>query len=52
MPSMIHRLQRIVQEVNHAPDIGHALDLITSSLNRDLEADACTGAHMHGGGSF
>ena len=42
MPSMIHRLQRIVQEVNHAPDIGHALDLITSSLNRDLEADACT----------
>ncbi len=42
MASMIHRLQRIVQEVNHAPDINSALDLITSSLNRDLRSDACT----------
>lgn len=42
MASMIHRLQRIVQEVNHAPDIGHALVLITESLIRDLSADACT----------
>ncbi|MGD8420054.1 MAG: phosphoenolpyruvate-utilizing N-terminal domain-containing protein, partial [Gammaproteobacteria bacterium] len=42
MPSMIHRLQRIVQEVNRAPDINHALVLITESLIRDLTADACT----------
>ena len=39
---MIHRLQRIVQEVNRAPDIGRALELITESLIRDLEADACS----------
>ena len=42
MASMIHRLQRIVQEVNRAPDIDHALVLITGSLIRDLNADACT----------
>lgn len=42
MVSMIHRLQRIVQEVNRAPDIEHALNLITASLIRDLHADACT----------
>jgi len=40
--SMIHRLQRIVQEVNRAPDIDHALVMITESLIRDLNADACT----------
>jgi phosphotransferase system enzyme I (PtsP) len=40
--SMIHRLQRIVQEVNRAPDIEHALVMITKSLIRDLNADACT----------
>ncbi|MCP4388172.1 MAG: phosphoenolpyruvate--protein phosphotransferase [Gammaproteobacteria bacterium] len=39
---MIHRLQRIVQEVNRAPDIDRALVLITESLTRDLTADACT----------
>jgi phosphotransferase system enzyme I (PtsP) len=39
---MIHRLQRIVQEVNRAPDVGRALVLITESLISDLEADACT----------
>ena len=39
---MIHRLQRIVQEVNRAPDIDHALVLITGSLIQDLSADACT----------
>lgn len=39
---MIHRLQRIVQEVNRAPDIDHALVMITESLIRDLSADACT----------
>jgi len=39
--SMIHRLQRIVQEVNRAPDIDHALVLITASLIQDLNADAC-----------
>jgi phosphotransferase system enzyme I (PtsP) len=39
---MIHRLQRIVQEVNRAPDIDHALVMITESLIRDLNADACT----------
>ena len=39
---MIHRLQRIVQEVNRAPDIDRALVLITESLTRDLCADACT----------
>ena len=42
MPSMIYRLQRIVQEVNQAPDIQHALDLIAERLIRDLIADACT----------
>ena len=41
MASMIHRLQRIVQEVNRAPDIDQALVLITGSLIRDLAADAC-----------
>jgi phosphotransferase system enzyme I (PtsP) len=40
--SMIHRLQRIVQEVNRAPDIDHALEMITKSLIRDLNADTCT----------
>jgi phosphotransferase system enzyme I (PtsP) len=39
---MIHRLQRIVQEVNRAPGIDNALSLITNSLTRDLNADACT----------
>ncbi|MDH3218123.1 MAG: phosphoenolpyruvate--protein phosphotransferase [Gammaproteobacteria bacterium] len=39
---MIHRLQRIVQEVNRAPDIDSALVLITESLTVDLNADACT----------
>jgi len=39
---MIHRLQRIVQEVNRAPDIDRALVLITESLTRDLSVDACT----------
>ena len=42
MPSMIYRLQRIVQEVNQAPDIQHALDLIAERLIKDLIADACT----------
>ena len=42
MASMIHRLQRIVQEVNRAPGIDAALLLITESLTRDLNADACT----------
>jgi phosphotransferase system enzyme I (PtsP) len=42
VPSMIYRLQRIVQEVNRAPDIQHALDLIAESLIKDLIADACT----------
>ena len=42
MASMIHRLQRIVQEVNRAPDIDHALEMITISLIRDLNADTCT----------
>ena len=42
MPSMIYRLQRIVQEVNRAPDIQHALDLIAERLIKDLIADACT----------
>jgi phosphotransferase system enzyme I (PtsP) len=42
LASMIHRLQRIVQEVNRAPDIHRALVSITDSLTRDLNADACT----------
>jgi phosphotransferase system enzyme I (PtsP) len=40
--SMIHRLQRIVQDVNRAPDIGVALQLITKSLIHDLQTDACS----------
>ncbi|MCP4981339.1 MAG: phosphoenolpyruvate--protein phosphotransferase [Gammaproteobacteria bacterium] len=39
---MIHRLQRIVQEVNRAPDIDRALVLITESLTQDLNTDACS----------
>lgn len=39
---MIHRLQRIVQEVNRAPGVDRALVLITESLTLDLNADACT----------
>ena len=42
MPSMIHRLQSIVQEVSRSPDIQHALDLIAERLLKDLHADACT----------
>ena len=42
MPSMIHRLQSIVQEVGRSPDIQHALDLISERLLKDLHADACT----------
>lgn len=42
MPSMIYRLQRIVQEVSRSPDIQHALDLIAQRLIADLVADACT----------
>ncbi len=42
MPSMIHRLQSIVQEVGRSPDIQHALDLIASRLIQDLNARACT----------
>jgi len=40
--SMISRLQRIVQEVSRAPDIQHALDLISERLIESLMADACT----------
>jgi phosphotransferase system enzyme I (PtsP) len=39
---MISRLQRIVQEVSRAPDIQHALDLISERLIESLIADACT----------
>ena len=42
MPSMIHRLQSIVQEVGRSPDIQHALDLIAGRLLKDLVSDACT----------
>ncbi len=42
MASMIHRLQRIVQEVNRAPDIDSTLVLINESLTQDLNADACS----------
>ena len=40
---MIHRLHRIVQGVNRASGIDHALDLIMQSLTDDLNAaNACT----------
>ncbi|MCP3687864.1 MAG: phosphoenolpyruvate--protein phosphotransferase [Gammaproteobacteria bacterium] len=39
---MIHRLQRIVQEVSRSPDVQHALDFIAVSLLKDLVANACT----------
>ena len=42
MSSMISQLQRIVQEVGRAPDIQHALDLISERLIDNLIADACT----------
>ena len=39
---MIHRLQRIVQEVSRAEDIERALVMITDSLRSDLAANACS----------
>ena len=42
MASMIHRLQRMIQDVNRASDIDHALELIARGLIEDLQAEACT----------
>ncbi|MDJ0833866.1 MAG: phosphoenolpyruvate--protein phosphotransferase [Gammaproteobacteria bacterium] len=39
MPSLIHTLQKIVNKVDHAPDIQHALDIIVDSLITALNAD-------------
>jgi phosphotransferase system, enzyme I, PtsP len=40
--SMIHRLQRMIQAVDRAPDIERALDIISMGLIEDLNADACS----------
>ncbi len=39
MPSLIHTLQQIVKNVDQAPDIQHALDIIVDSLITALKAD-------------
>jgi phosphotransferase system enzyme I (PtsP) len=42
VPSMIHRLQRMIQAVDRAPDIERALDIISMGLIEDLNAEACS----------
>lgn len=42
MPSLIHTLQTIVKKVDQAPDIQHALDIITDNLIDALKIDICS----------
>ncbi len=42
MPSLIHTLQSIVKQVDHAPDFQSALDIIVDSLIDALQVDACS----------
>jgi phosphotransferase system enzyme I (PtsP) len=42
MPSLIHTLQKIVKQVDHAPDIQQALDIIVGSLIDALNIDICS----------
>lgn len=42
MPSLIHTLQKIIKKVDQAPDIQHALDIITDNLVVALNCDICS----------
>ena len=42
MPSLIHRLQKIVNKVDHAPDIQQALEIIVENLIDALKIDTCS----------
>ncbi len=42
MPSLIHTLQSIVKQVDHAADFQSALDIIVESLVDALQVDACS----------
>lgn len=42
MPSLIHTLQSIVKQVDHAADFQSALDIIVESLVDALRVDACS----------
>lgn len=42
MPSLIHTLQKIVKQVDHAPDIQHALDIIVENLIDALNIEICS----------
>jgi phosphotransferase system enzyme I (PtsP) len=42
MPSLIHTLLKIVKQVDQAPDIQHALDIIVDNLIEALNVDICS----------
>lgn len=42
LSTMIYRLQRIVQEVDHAADVDAALIVLAEGLIRDLDIDVCS----------
>ena len=42
MPSMLESLRRIVQEVNNAPDLEHALSIIVRRVKESVGADVCS----------
>ncbi len=42
MPSLIHTLQKIVKQVDQAPDIQHALDIIVENLVDTANIDICS----------
>ena len=42
MPSMLESLRRIVQEVNNAPDLEHALTIIVQRVKETVGADVCS----------
>ncbi|MCK4708449.1 MAG: GAF domain-containing protein, partial [Gammaproteobacteria bacterium] len=42
MPSLIHTLQKLVNKVDHAPDIQQALEIIVENLIDALKIDTCS----------
>lgn len=42
MPSLIHTLQKLVNKVDHAPDIQQALEIIVENLLDALKIDTCS----------
>ncbi len=42
MPSLIHTLQKIIKKVDQAPDIQHALAIITEQLYKALDSEICS----------